>query len=57
MGRLLLAVRRFADQDDGQSLVEYGMLIVLIAVFVMATVSSVGTVINMVLWVPIAQNF
>jgi Flp pilus assembly pilin Flp len=57
MARMLLAFRRLATQEDGQSLVEYGVLIVLIAMFVMATVSSVGTVINMVLWVPIAQNF
>jgi Flp pilus assembly pilin Flp len=57
MARMLLAVQRLVNQEAGQSLVEYGMLIVLIAIFVMATVSSVGTVINMVLWVPIAQNF
>jgi Flp pilus assembly pilin Flp len=57
MTRVLLAIQRFANQDDGQSLVEYGMLAVLIALFVVGIVGQVGNVINMVLWVPIVQNF
>ena len=57
MACLLAAVRNLVRQNEGQDLIEYGLLAALIAVFVVASVSSVGNAINTVFWVPIAQNF
>jgi Flp pilus assembly pilin Flp len=50
-------VRRLVVRDDGQDLLEYGLLVVLIAVVALAAVSSLGGTINTVLWQPIANNF
>jgi Flp pilus assembly pilin Flp len=57
MIRVLATVRYLVRHDEGQDLIEYGLLAVLIAVFVMASVSMVGNTINTVFWQPIAQNF
>jgi Flp pilus assembly pilin Flp len=57
MTHVIAAVARFVRRDDGQDLLEYGLLIVLIAVVAIAAVTSVGTTINAVFWQPIAQNF
>jgi Flp pilus assembly pilin Flp len=51
------AVRRLVRHDDGQDLLEYGLLAVLIAVFVIGGISSLSTAINSVFWQPIAKNF
>jgi Flp pilus assembly pilin Flp len=50
-------VSRLLVRDDGQDLLEYGLLVVLIGVFALAAVSALGTTINMILWTPIANNF
>jgi Flp pilus assembly pilin Flp len=48
---------RFMRRDDGQDLLEYGLLAALIAITAFAAVSSVGTTINTVLWqLIVAQN-
>jgi pilus assembly protein Flp/PilA len=57
MKHLIAAVARFVRRDDGQDLLEYGLLVVLIAIVALAAVTSVGTTINSVFWQPIAQNF
>ena len=57
MARMFAAVARLAHDDDGQDLLEYGLLAVLIAIVVMASVSTVGNQINTVLWQTIVQNF
>ena len=57
MHRLFVAVARFVRQDEGQDLMEYGLLAVLIAIVVMAAVTSLGTTIQNVFWQPIAQAF
>ena len=57
MMRVLATVRDLVRHDEGQDLIEYGLLAVLIAVFVLASVSTVGNAINTVCWQPIAQNF
>ena len=57
MQRVIAAVARLARRDEGQDLVEYGILAALIAVVVMAGVTAVGTRINTVLWQTIVQNF
>jgi len=54
---MFAAVARLAHDDDGQDLLEYGLLAVLIAIVVMASVSTVGNQINTVLWQTIVQNF
>jgi len=53
--RLLAA--RLRRTDDGQDLLEYGLLMALIAVFAMGAVSVLGNTINTVFWQSIAANF
>lgn len=36
--------------DDGQDLIEYGLLVALIAVVAIAVVTTVGTTINTLFW-------
>jgi len=43
-------------RDDGQDLLEYGLLAALVALTALAAVSSVGTTMNAVFWQMIAQN-
>ena len=51
----LAAIRRLAGRDDGQDLIEYGMLAALIALVAIASVASVGNVIFVTFWQNIAQ--
>jgi pilus assembly protein Flp/PilA len=55
MNTVLIAVRRLVAKDDGQDLLEYGLLAVLIAVVVMAGVTTVGNKIFEVFWRQIAN--
>lgn len=48
---------RLRRSDDGQDLLEYGLLIALIALFAIGAVSAVGNTINTVFWQTIATNF
>ena len=57
MAGMLAAVGRLVANDDGQDLLEYGLLAVLIAIAAMAAVTSLGQQINSVLWQTIAHNF
>jgi Flp pilus assembly pilin Flp len=57
MARLLEAVRRLIAEEDGQDLLEYGLLAVLIAVVVVSTLGTLGNTIHTVFWQPIVQNF
>jgi len=50
----LLDARR---ADDGQDLLEYGLLMALIAVFAIGAVSVLGNTINTIFWQSIAANF
>ena len=56
MHRVRVAVERLARDDQGQDLIEYGLLVVLIAVAAVLAVGMVGTTLNTRLWVPIVQN-
>ena len=56
MTRMFRFVERLVLRDEGQDLLEYGLLVVLIAVAALAGVSSVANVIDGVLWRAIAQN-
>ena len=51
-----LAGERFG-QEEGQDLLEYGLLMALIAVFALGAVSMVGNTIQSVFWSAIANNF
>jgi Flp pilus assembly pilin Flp len=44
-------------QTNGQDLLEYGLLMSLIAVVAVIAVTNVGNTVNTVLWQTIAQNF
>ena len=48
---------RIRHSDEGQDLLEYGLLMALIAVFAIGAVSAVGNTINTVFWQAIASNF
>jgi len=50
-------VKRLVVRDDGQDLLEYGLLVTLIALVAIAAIGTVGSTINTVLWQPIANNF
>jgi Flp pilus assembly pilin Flp len=52
-----LAGRRFRRSEDGQDLLEYGLLMALIAVFAIGAVARLGTTIRSVFWTAIASNF
>jgi Flp pilus assembly pilin Flp len=57
MAVMCAAVRRLVRLEDGQDLLEYGLLAVLISVFVLGALTSLSTVIKSVFWQPIVQNF
>ena len=48
---------RLRRSEEGQDLLEYGLLVALIAVFAIGAVSTVGNTIHTVFWQGIAQNF
>ena len=48
---------RLNRADEGQDLLEYGLLMALIAIFAMGAVSVVGNTVNTVFWQSIANNF
>jgi Flp pilus assembly pilin Flp len=57
MQRVLAAVNRLVVRDEGQDLLEYGLLTVLIAVVALAGVTTLGRQINTVMWQYIAHTF
>jgi len=52
-----LAGGRFRRSEDGQDLLEYGLLMALIAIFALGAVSMLGNTIQTVFWSTIANNF
>jgi Flp pilus assembly pilin Flp len=52
-----LAKARFHTEDAGQDLVEYGLLMALIAIVAMVSVGTLGTVVRTFFWETIANNF
>ena len=52
----LAETRRFRRSEEGQDLLEYGLLAALIAVIAIAAVSAVGNTIYTVFWTSIASN-
>ena len=49
MSKLMTASRRFVRDEEGASLVEYGLLLALIAVVCIAAVTTLGTSISTML--------
>jgi pilus assembly protein Flp/PilA len=52
-----IAGHRFRRSEDGQDLLEYGLLMALIAVLAIGAVSTLGNTVNTVFWQVIASNF
>jgi Flp pilus assembly pilin Flp len=51
MEAVVALVHRFVrSRDDGQDLMEYGLLVALIAVIAIVTVTAVGNTVNTVFW-------
>ena len=57
MRRVLQLAERLVRNDRGQDLIEYGLLMFLMAIVCIAGIMSVSDVVNNVLWGTIAQNF
>jgi len=51
----LFALRRAGRREEGQDLLEYALLVALIAVVALGAVQTVGTTINTVFWEAIAS--
>jgi Flp pilus assembly pilin Flp len=47
---LTLVHRLVRVRDDGQDLIEYGLLVALIAIVAMVAVGAVGTTVNTTFW-------
>ena len=56
MNRVLVAIGRLVRRQDGQDLLEYGLLAALIALVAVAAVTTVGSTINSVFWQAIAAS-
>jgi Flp pilus assembly pilin Flp len=52
-----MVASKFRRSEDGQDLLEYGLLMALIAVFAIGAVAMVGQTISQVFWTAIASNF
>jgi Flp pilus assembly pilin Flp len=57
MHRLRPVISRLVTRDDGQDLLEYGLLAVLIAVVAIVSIETVGQTIYTAFWEVIARGF
>ena len=55
MGRMLARLNQLLTREEGQDLIEYGLLAVLIATAAILVITTVGSNLNTLLWVPIAN--
>jgi pilus assembly protein Flp/PilA len=55
MARLITTIRQLLSQENGQDLIEYGLLAALVAIVVMASVSALGDTIYNIFWKQIGQ--
>ena len=53
----LAKTAKFRRSEEGQDLLEYGLLAALIAIIALGAVQAVGNTINQVFWTTIAANF
>ncbi len=56
MTRVLALIANLAADDQGQDLLEYAMLMALIAVVAVLTVTQLGQTITSILWAPIVAS-
>jgi Flp pilus assembly pilin Flp len=56
MTRVLAFIVSFLSDDQGQDLLEYAMLMALIAVAAILTVTQLGQTITNILWAPIVAS-
>ncbi len=56
MRYVLAGISRLVRRDDGQDLLEYGLLVVLIAILAMGAVSTLGQTVLTVFWNDIASQ-
>ena len=56
MTQVLSAIGRLAQKDEGQDLIEYGLLAALIALVAMVGVTTLGDTIYNVFWKAIGQT-
>ncbi len=56
MQRMLIVVSRLVRENDGQDLIEYALLAVLIAIGAIVAVTSTGNTLNSILWQTIASS-
>ena len=54
---LRIANRKFVRSDEGQDLIEYGLLAALIAIVALGAVATLGQTIYNVFWSTIQANF
>jgi Flp pilus assembly pilin Flp len=57
MTPMLAIVGRLVQHDRGQDLLEYGVLMMLIAIVAMAAVKTLGQTIDTLFWQTIASSF
>ena len=55
--RILILIHGLLTRDEGQDLVEYGLLAGLICVVAIGAVTALGFQINQVLWQTVVNNF
>jgi pilus assembly protein Flp/PilA len=55
MTKLMTAIDRLVLRDEGQDILEYGLLVALIAVVAIVGITSVGNTIQTVFWSSIGQ--
>lgn len=53
----LAGTRRFRRSEEGQDLLEYGLLAALIAIIALGAVQTVGNTVHSVFWTAIASSF
>jgi Flp pilus assembly pilin Flp len=53
----LAEARGFRRSEEGQDLLEYGLLVALIAIIALGAVQAVGNTIHTVFWTAIASSF
>ena len=56
MPRVIVLITSLARNDDGQDLLEYALLMALIAVGAILTVTGLGQTITTFFWAPIAAS-
>jgi Flp pilus assembly pilin Flp len=56
MSQAITIIVNFARQDEGQDLLEYALLMALIAVGAVLTVTQLGRTVTDILWAPIVSS-